>query len=135
MKEKVEKAVNLIAYLLELCVSIVILVATVVAGIALVQEITGMFHKPIADVKFDTFLGYAFGIVIGIEFLKMLIKRTPGAVIEVLLYAIARQLIVYHTSTLETLIGIVAVGGIFAIKKFLYVPFFEKAKEKKKEIN
>ncbi len=61
------------------------------------------------------------GLVVGVEFIKMLIRHTPGAVIEVLLFAIARQLIVYHTSTLETLIGILAVGCAFAIRKFLFV--------------
>ncbi len=69
----------------------------------------------------NSFLGHALGLVVGVEFIKMLIRHTPGAVIEVLLFAIARQLIVYHTSTLEPLIGILAVGCAVAIRKFLFV--------------
>lgn len=74
------------------------------------------------NIKLDSFLGHALGLVVGVEFIKrMLIRHTPGAVIEVLLFAITRQLIVYHTSTLEPLIGILTVGCAFAIRKFLFV--------------
>lgn len=49
----------------------------------------------------------------------MLAKHTPGSAIEVLLFAIARQMVVEHTSPLENLIGIVTIALIFAIRKFL----------------
>ena len=54
----------------------------------------------------------------------MLAKHTPGSAIEVLLFAIARQMVVEHTSPLENLIGIVTIALIFAIRKFLFVPSF-----------
>ena len=54
----------------------------------------------------------------------MLAKHTPGSAIEVLLFAIARQMVVGHTSSLENLIGIVTIALIFAIRKFLFVPSF-----------
>ena len=66
----------------------------------------------------------AFLIVMGIEFVKMLMLHTYGAVIDVLLFAIARQMVVEHTSPLENLIGIVTIALIFAIRKFLFVPSF-----------
>ena len=44
--------------------------------------------------------------------------------IDVLLFAIARQMVVEHTSPLENLIGIVTIALIFAIRKFLFVPSF-----------
>ena len=86
----------------------------------------GLFDGKLLTVDtFEGFLGHALALVIGLEFIKMLIKHTPGAAIEVLLYAIGRQIIVYHTTTLETLIGILAVAGIFAIRKFLFVRTFD----------
>ena len=63
-------------------------------------------------------------LIIGVEFIKMLAKHTPGSAIEVLLFAIARQMVVEHTSPLENLIGIVTIALIFAIRKFLFVPSF-----------
>ena len=71
-------------------------------------------------IQIDQFLGQSLSLIIGIEFIKMLIKHTPGAAIEVLLFAIARQLIVLHNSMLETLFGILAMAGVFAIRKYLF---------------
>ncbi len=106
---------------MEIFLSIIVLIAILVSSVSLIGEL-GLFHgNPISPQELDTFLGQALGLVVGVEFIKMLIRHTPGAVIEVLLFAIARQLIVYHTSTLETLIGILAVGCAFAIRKFLFV--------------
>lgn len=59
-------------------------------------------------------------IVVGIEFVKMLMLHTPRAVTDVLLFAIARQLVVNHSSAVDTLLGVAAVALIFVIKKFLH---------------
>ena len=67
-----------------------------------------------------------WGLVIGVEFIKMLIKHTPGAAIEVLLYAIARELVVQHTSTWETFVGILAIAAVFAIRKYLFISSFDR---------
>ena len=58
-------------------------------------------------------------LVMGLEFVKMLALHTAAAVIDVLLFTIARQMIITHGSSLDTLLGVGAVAGIFAIRKFL----------------
>lgn len=68
----------------------------------------------------DAFMANAFLIVMGIEFVKMLMLHTYGAVIDVLLFAIARQMIISHEEPMQTLMSVGAVAGIFAIKKYLY---------------
>jgi hypothetical protein len=49
----------------------------------------------------------------------MLIKHTPESVIDVLLFAIARQMVVYQERTLDLLIGVAAIVGLFLTKKYL----------------
>lgn len=121
MKQKFISVLLRISGAVEVLLSIIVLVAILISSVSLVWEL-GIFNGEfIVPDKLDAFLGQALGLVVGVEFIKMLIRHTPGAVIEVLLFAIARQLIVYHTSTLETLIGILAVGCAFAIRKFLFV--------------
>lgn len=63
-------------------------------------------------------------IVIGIEFIKMLAKHSPGSSLEVLLYAIARHLVVGHDSALENLLSVGAIALIFIVRKFFFVPAF-----------
>ena len=63
-------------------------------------------------------------IVIGIEFIKMLAKHSPGSSLEVLLYAIARHLVVGHDSALENLLSVGAIALIFIVRKYFFVPAF-----------
>ena len=71
------------------------------------------------SIELTYYLECAMTLAIGIEFVKMLCMHTLGAVIEVLLFAIARQMIVQHLSAAEILIGVVSIAGLFAIRKYL----------------
>ncbi len=110
---------------IEACVAVITLAALCVAAVTLVQELTQSSFTAFTAESFKKFLADALVLIIGIEFIKMLIKHTPGAAIEVLLYAIIREMIVYHTNTYETCMGVLAIAGLFAVKKFLFVPRFE----------
>lgn len=72
------------------------------------------------DFSVGDFLSGALLLVMGLEFVKMLALHTAASVIDVLLFTIARQMIVTHGSALDTLLGVGAVAGIFAIRKFLH---------------
>ena len=49
----------------------------------------------------------------------MLCKHTPETIIEVLAFALARQLIVGHAAALENMITVLAIAILFAVRKFL----------------
>ena len=65
----------------------------------------------------QTFLGHILTLVIGLELAVMLVRHTPSSVIEVLLYAIARKMIIESKSMFDILLGIIAIGGLFFINK------------------
>ena len=54
----------------------------------------------------------------------MLAKPSPGSVLEVLLYAIARHMIVGHEDAVQNLVSVGAIALIFIIRKFFFVPSF-----------
>ena len=54
----------------------------------------------------------------------MLAKHSPGSVLEVLLYAIARHMIVGHEDAVQNLVSVVAIALIFIIRKYFFVPSF-----------
>lgn len=123
-KEAMRRKIAFMASVLEIVISALVLVAIVIAGVRTVGEVAGIaFSSNVAD-DFNTVLGHALNLVIGVEFIKMLAKHTPGSAIEVLVFAIARQMVVQHTTPLENLITIVTIGLLFFIRKFLFVPSF-----------
>lgn len=101
------------AWVLELVVAVLILAVTLL-------ELFLLGEGTLSQVLGGSFSADAMTIVVGIEFVKMLMLHTPRAVTDVLLFAIARQLVVNHSSAVDTLLGVAAVALIFVIKKFLH---------------
>lgn len=78
--------------------------------------------------NYDDLLTACFNLIIGVELIRMLYLHTPVTVFEVLLFAIARQVIIDHSSPLNSLIGVAAIAILFATRKFLFAPFDETDK-------
>lgn len=66
-----------------------------------------------------TYLHNVLTIVVGLEFVRMLIDTTPASILEVLTVAITRQVILYHDNMWSNLICILCIAGLFAIRRFL----------------
>lgn len=118
------KWLELMTELLEIIISIVILVGFFMALIPIIADMPGLLSNQ-NQYSFEVFLNYTFTLVIGIEFVRMLVKHTPGSALQVLLFAIARHLVLDGGSGMDLLLGVVAIAGIFAVRKFLYVHSFE----------
>ena len=109
--------------LLEVLLSGLVLVGLVFSAVPLIRWMPGLLVDG-NDTEIRTFLERSLDIVIGIEFIKMLAKLSPGSSLEVLLYAIARHLVVGHDSALENLLSVGAIALIFIVRKFFFVPAF-----------
>ena len=58
-------------------------------------------------------------IVVGLEFVRMLIDTTPANILEVLTVAITRHVILSHENPWSNIASIACVAGLFAIRRFL----------------
>ena len=67
----------------------------------------------------NTYLHNVLTIVVGLEFVRMLIDLTPANTIEVLIVAIARQVIISHDNPLSNLACVACIAGLFATRHFL----------------
>ena len=109
--------------LLEVLLSGLVLIGLLFSVVPLIRWMPGLlFDGNEAEIR--TFLERSLDIVIGIEFIKMLAKHSPGSSLEVLLYAIARHLVVGHDSAVENLLSVGAIALIFIVRKFFFVPAF-----------
>lgn len=78
--------------------------------------------------NYDDMLTTCFNLIIGVEMIRMLYLHTPMTVFEVLLFAIARQIIIDHSSPVNSLLGVISIAILFATRKFLFVTFDESDK-------
>ncbi|GEQ23139.1 hypothetical protein CBU02nite_36450 [Clostridium butyricum] len=141
MKRFLREQVMKVADMLETVIGILLAVSIGILVVYLIGDIKSIITNHSDLEVFNNYLAAAFNLVIGIEFIKMLCKHTPETVIEVLLFAIARQLIVEHTTTMENLVGIISIGILFATRKYLFYNFDEvdktiyRGNERVKRIN
>ena len=104
---------------LELLIAVaIVIIIVVMAGLTIYDYLAG--NVDLRDISsLETFLQEMLTFVVGIEFVKMLIFHNPERVIDVLIFATSRQLVVEHTNGVETIVRIVGIGLLFAIQRFL----------------
>ena len=70
-----------------------------------------------ADVS--SMLHHLLMIVVGLEFVRMLIDTTPANILEVLTVAITRHVVLSHDDPWSNVACIACIAGLFAIRRFL----------------
>ena len=132
MKVKLREKVSKASSYLEIAISIVILLSIAVSIVFLVKDTVIAILDVTKDFDYTNLFAVALQLIIGVEFVKMLSKHTPESVIEVLLFVVAKRVIVdSNSSSLEVLWGVVAIAALYAVKKYLVDPKKEDKKEEK----
>ena len=73
----------------------------------------GYFSDP------NNVLHHLLTIVVGLEFVRMLIDTTPASILEVLTVAITRSVILNHDDYISIFVCVSCIAGLFAIRRFL----------------
>ena len=106
----------------EILIAFIVIIGLIITLTTVPHEMLNLYISG----GFNDFLKMTFNIIIGIELLKMLCSHDLDSVVEVLLFAVARSIIIEHMPILETLIGIIAIAVLFLIRKFLFVSALDK---------
>lgn len=118
----VENKVSKIIKWIEVVLAIMIILAVLLSGKDLINIIYKVYiTEAVSSYNvFQKFLSHVLLLVVGLELALMLIKHTPANVLEVMLYAIARKMLIYTNTTTDILIGVIALGLIFIIDKYFH---------------
>lgn len=122
---------NVIAHLehlmdiFEIGIAVIVAIGFIFSVVPLIRELPLLASISSGTTEYRHFLESALDLVIGIEFIKMLIKHTPGSVVEVLLFALSRHMVLEGGNALENLLTVCAIAVIFAIRRFLFIESFE----------
>lgn len=126
--KKIEKIISNVIMWLELVLALFILGAVILSC----KDIVSLIYKVYVTEALGSYnvlqglLSHVLLLVVGLELAMMLIKHHPGNVLEVMLYAIARKMLVSSSTTVELLLGVIALGLIFFIDKYLHIKDTEK---------
>ena len=106
---------------LEVVLTIILAIGIIIGMIDLVVHFEQIYQADIHNVyyTFKNFLGYTLLLVVGIELIFMLIYHSTNAILELVLFVIARKMLIYAETMLDLVLGTIAIAIVFLIIKFL----------------
>lgn len=81
------------------------------------------------------FMKKSFDLVIGVELLKMFCRHDIDSIVEVLLFSVARQMVIDHLAIQRSFLSAVPpVAILFAVRRFLFVPILDNPDEQERKL-
>lgn len=121
-KQYVRNYISFGASLAEIAVSILILIGILFLSSRVFYDLGSILQNmgnPDEMITTETFLAHSIELIIGIEFVKMLVKHTASSAVEVLVFTIARLIVTSHSSMLDVLVGVIAIALLFIVKNIM----------------
>lgn len=123
LHQKSESLIHKVLHLIERTIAFLTLIVLIgmlaVELYKLVADVDKMFEEAGYFISLDTYLHNILTIVVGLEFVRMLLDMTPANTIEVLIVAISRHVILSHDDALSNVASILCIAGLFATRRFL----------------
>lgn len=124
MRKFLQTVLYEVSFYVEIIISIILVVVLMTLTTRLVLDVSGLFSpSQTIEMYLQNFLNQAMSIAIGVELIKMLTKHSSSTIIEVLLFALARQLVVNHGTSLDALLTVISLAILLASRKFLLSNF------------
>lgn len=118
MHKKTETLMHKILHMMEAIIAILTLIVIVgMLGFEVYRMVTVKDYF-LAD-GINTYLHNILTIVVGLEFVRMLMDMTPANTLEVLIVAISRHVILSHDDPLSNVACVLCIAGLFAIRRYL----------------
>lgn len=135
-KNRFKKDIQRLCETLEMAVAVVVLAGIILTIFSLLSDFE-IFRSMLQDTaQFKPFLEDIFVIVIGIEFLQMLCRPNSDNVMEVLIFLVARHMIIGDTSPYEDFVSVISIGLLCVVRRYLHIAKEkEKEREREKELN
>lgn len=117
--DKLRKALYEVCDVMEVFMAVAVVVGIVIATIALYPGLMEFWEHREEAGAFLEFLDLVFGVVIGIEFMKMLCRPNTANIIEALIFLIARHMIIQTTTAEQDLLSVISIGILFVFRRFM----------------
>lgn len=121
MNEKIYRAIHKICDVIELFIAVLVIIGLVFSLIYYIPHGVELLLASHDTTDFLLFMEDMFNLVVGIEFIKMLCKPSAGNVIEVLVFLVARHMIIGSNSALDIFLSVLSVALLYVIRYGLRV--------------
>lgn len=120
-EQKVESRIEKFVHTIEYIIAIILIIGMLIGLLDLVHYFKTIFEATPANAyeEFHDFLGHALLLIVGAELILMILYHSTSALLELILFVIARKMLIYSETLLDLVIGTVALAIVFLIIKYL----------------
>ena len=117
--KKFEAFIQRTCRILELMVAVLVMIGIILALFSFFKDGV-IFVELLGNIEiFQQYLDRIFIIVIGIEFLQMLFRPSSDNVIEVIIFLVARHMIVGSTTPYEDFVSVLSIAVLCVVRQYL----------------
>ena len=125
--ETIRKSIQIFTTYIELFLAACIIVGIAVQLISFPSAVTELIETK--SEGFIDFLEYLIEMIIGIELIHLLCHPNLDNVVEILLIAITREIVLFSADPMGILLGVLSIAILFAIRKFLFIDKLDRHDE------
>lgn len=116
---RIKKYIQILCNVLEMVTAVLMLVGLVFSIFSLIRNVE-IFQQLLIDASaIKHYMDQIFMIVIGIEFLVMLCRPNSENVIDVLIFLVARHMIVGDTTPYQDFVSVISVTLLCIVRRYL----------------
>ena len=117
--KRFEDLMLILTKMLQFLLALVIVAGIVIQLLALPNALKELYAN--GQEGFRGFLKYIIDMVIGLELIHLLSRPTLDSVVEILLFALTREIVLGEMNPTGIFLSIVCIAILFAIRKFLFI--------------
>lgn len=120
---------------IEVIIAIILMIGIIIGLIDLVKYLFEILKASPSESYglFQSFLGHALLLIVGAELISMILYHSNRALLELLLFVIARKMLIYANTMADLVLGSIAIAIVFATLRYLIKSDREFSKEAGKE--
>ena len=113
----IQKGIHWFTSLIMLVLTVVIIAGVLVSFVRIPGIIKGILDG--SRESFLALLEYAAEVIIAIELIYVIIAQNLESVVEILMIAFTRELVIRSWDMWEIMLGVAVIAGLFAVRKYL----------------
>ncbi len=113
----IEKGIHWVTSILMIILSVVVIGGIIVSFLHIPKYFVSIFNGE--EGSLISLLEFVAGVIIAIELIYVIIAQNLESIIEILMIALTRELLIKYWEIWEIMIGILGVAVLFAVRKYL----------------
>lgn len=117
----VEDKIERLTYIIEMVITVLLAIGIIIGLVDLIKYFREIMIATPAESYdlFQDFLGYALILIVGVELILMILYHSTKSILELVLFVIARKMLIYAHNMTDLVLGTLAIAIVFATLKYL----------------